>query len=427
MFGRDPTDADPIFTEEVGCSQPISLCRANWHVKGIKTLTRHAFDSPSFTTSRNALRCIANAMLLRPETRQIFVDLGCLEMACKRLKNDTRDDEFLLSRIILLTTYETNIEVEKLIDEHHLAEYICLNISRHANKQPGESKDPLEGMALIESLKLVFNIAHFCPQRAEAFSPALPHILTILAKTPLSSSEPLEAPVSTLINSMVNIPLGEEGNVGVLFPKTTPNLHVDVLIDILDKSTKAYTDDKLELFVSPVTALIHKVYEVAPADVQKHIQSLLLPSLEDRKQPLGRGESLSARLLRISADITTPKIQESAGSLLYEISDKDAIKFVDNIGYGYASGFLARHKIAAPPNAMGGNDAGSSATGVDLRSVNPITGQTLESEPVVDLPEMTDAEKEREAERLFVLFERYVFYDVFPGYVLRAMLIYNVG
>lgn len=42
------------------------------------------------------------------------------------------------------------------------------------------------------------------------------------------------------------------------------------------------------------------------------------------------------------------------------------------------------------------------------RAVNPITGQTLETEqPAVDpLGEMTEEEKEREAERLFVLFER---------------------
>lgn len=40
--------------------------------------------------------------------------------------------------------------------------------------------------------------------------------------------------------------------------------------------------------------------------------------------------------------------------------------------------------------------------------VNPITGQRLDREVQVEEAPMTQEEKEREAERLFVLFERYV-------------------
>ena len=38
--------------------------------------------------------------------------------------------------------------------------------------------------------------------------------------------------------------------------------------------------------------------------------------------------------------------------------------------------------------------------------VNPITGQRLDAEVTPEIAEMTDEEKEREAERLFVLFDR---------------------
>jgi len=38
--------------------------------------------------------------------------------------------------------------------------------------------------------------------------------------------------------------------------------------------------------------------------------------------------------------------------------------------------------------------------------INPITGQRLDHEWVDDLPPMTEEEKEMEAEKLFVLFER---------------------
>jgi hypothetical protein len=70
---------------------------------------------------------------------------------------------------------------------------------------------------------------------------------------------------------------------------------------------------------------------------------------------------------------------------------------VDAIGYGYASGFLFSHNIPVPPNVQ------NHSTRLDI---NPVTGQRHDAEPELDLSQMTDEEKEREAEKLFVLFER---------------------
>jgi hypothetical protein len=49
------------------------------------------------------------------------------------------------------------------------------------------------------------------------------------------------------------------------------------------------------------------------------------------------------------------------------------------------------------------------STSASSRPINPITGQTLDSEPPAGDPfaGMSQEEKEREAERLFVLFERH--------------------
>lgn len=87
-------------------------------------------------------------------------------------------------------------------------------------------------------------------------------------------------------------------------------------------------------------------------------------------------------------------------ALLFQLSHADPNEFVKNVGYGYASGYLISQGIAAPDDAM----KSSQSMGGD--PINPITGQRLSAEDVSDLPEMTDEEKEREAERLFVLFER---------------------
>ncbi|KAG0645521.1 Synembryn [Hyphodiscus hymeniophilus] len=356
-------------------------------------------------------------MLLKANTRQIFVDLGYESKACNKLKNDSRDDEFLVSRIIFLTTYESNIDIQKLIDHYHLAENICVNISRHAKQYVTKQKkvkelDPMEDLALVESLKLMFNLSHFCPQRNGSFSPILPSLLTLLTKKPVSSSKPLDAPIGTLVNALINLDFDQKENVQTLFPKTAPNVNVDRFIEILDKSTKVYTDSDLEHLVSPLLTLIRKLYEIAPRDVQLHMQQLLLPSNQDRQQPLGRAESLSSRLLRQSTNPGTPQVRESVSSLLFELSGKDAKSFVQNVGYGFASGFLFQHNVPIPENALeawstsGSESSHTRASHESYKPVNPITGQTLESEPVIEEPEMTQEEKEREAEKLFVLFER---------------------
>ena len=51
------------------------------------------------------------------------------------------------------------------------------------------------------------------------------------------------------------------------------------------------------------------------------------------------------------------------------------------------------------------SSASSSNTTYSDKSINPITGQYYDSE-LPTLSDMTDEEKEREAEKLFVLFER---------------------
>ena len=54
----------------------------------------------------------------------MFVDLGYSERAVGRLKKPKKDDEFLMSRILFLTTYGTTQSFKKLIDKHHLADHI---------------------------------------------------------------------------------------------------------------------------------------------------------------------------------------------------------------------------------------------------------------------------------------------------------------
>jgi hypothetical protein len=265
-------------------------------------------------------------------------------------------------------------------------------------------------MALSETLKLLFNITHFHPDLSQHFTDSIPNIFTILLRRDIPT-KPLDAPVSFLINALLNL-VREEGTGtsaqphdpllhSAVFPSADPSSNAIHLITILDRAILAYPASDLDTTISPLFTLLRRIYELAPTDVQTVLQSKLLPSDSDRLQPLGKTSSLPSRLLNLSTSAQTPALRDSIAAFMFELSSKDPTTYVQNVGYGYASGFLLSKNIPMPEGAI--QNAGEGSSGVP---VNPITGQRLDREEEVEMPEMTMEEKEREAERLFVLFER---------------------
>lgn len=247
----------------------------------------------------------------------------------------------------------------------------------------------MNDMALTETLKLLYNVTAKRPELAIRFASSVPDLFSILSHQKLPAP-PLQGSVSATINALMNMQIS---------PETCPaKAQVEQLIDILDRSTKAYPESELEQIATPLLLLLRKIQMKASSDLRKQMQSLLLPNEEDRSKPLGQGDSLPSRLLRLSISPALVNLRESISTLLYELSDSDPTTFIHNIGYGYAAGYLSTHKIEVPETMMKAD-----AQGADI---NPVTGQRLATEPTDPEPEMTDEEKEREAERLFVLFER---------------------
>ncbi|KAF4981232.1 hypothetical protein FZEAL_2920 [Fusarium zealandicum] len=400
IYGRNPENADPIFTEKV------SKARSLGYALGITMLLRHAFHSPSSKTARAALRVLANAMLLNADCRQIFVDKEFAPRACNELKKENYDDEFLVSRVLFLLTYGTNVDLEDLIDKHHLAERIIEKLARHAKELSNKSKakvDPMQDAALIETLKLLFNVTHYCPDHISAFTPAVPHIIPLLLKKDIPRPKPLDPPMGPLINALLNLDLTTDKSKAAMYPKG-PTFFSARLIDLLTPAIKAYSDNELDAVVTPLISVIRKVYEDAPEEIKQHFRNSLLPTADDRANVLGKGDTVSASLLKNSTNPTAPALREAISHLLFDMSDRDASKFVENVGYGFASGFLFQNNVPIPASA---SEAFSTSDPSGLQKhVNPITGQFIDAEKPVEEPEMTEDEKLREAERLFVLFER---------------------
>ena len=279
-----------------------------------------------------------------------------------------------------------------------------------------KSPSPFGWAPLTETLKLLFNLTSFYPHRIPAFNRTISPILAIL-KTIQLQTPVLQSPVTQLINALLNLDLlgkdpegTENSRQSSFFPNLDPRTNVSRLVTILDTAVRTSREEVLENTAIPLITLLRRTYELAPSSVKTYMQLALLPSNEERAQPLGKLDTLASCLLRLSTSAVAPNVREGISSLLFEVSNKDATTFVRNVGYGFAAGFLMTHNLPVPDNALNGEtgseDLGGKITAVDGREINPVTGQMRDMEPQDLGPEMTYEEKEREAERLFVLFER---------------------
>jgi hypothetical protein len=162
--------------------------------------------------------------------------------------------------------------------------------------------------------------------------------------------------------------------------------------------------------ITPLAALMVRLAEHPGARVE--LRNWLLPENLDRSEALeGRGDTLG-RILRIMSCVYYPRLKDALGELLYMICDSDGSVLSAQIGYGNAAGYLFNKGILSgppPPPSASLSSAGSSGASAAAASipdnVNPITG-AINREVDDDGPEMTEEEKEREAEKLFVLFDR---------------------
>ena len=261
---------------------------------------------------------------------------------------------------------------------------------------------------MSETLKLLFNITHYYPARADVFSRSIPNILKILSRRRIGEP-PLQPPTNYLVNSLINLDLEDQKAVhfgfNPVFPKFDQKCNVERLITLLDQAVRHYQEAELDQVAAPLVTLLRRIYGFAPEGVKRHMQWLIMPSDEERNRALGASNTLSARLLRLSTSPMAPTMRENISSLFFELSNKDATSFVKNIGLGFASGFLLTHNVPIPENAM---EAWSSVPNTNGSvAINPVTGQRLDAEPAHEDVPMTAEEKEREAERLFVLFDRY--------------------
>ncbi|KAG2130462.1 guanine nucleotide exchange factor [Suillus bovinus] len=159
-------------------------------------------------------------------------------------------------------------------------------------------------------------------------------------------------------------------------------------------------DTSLDEIVCPLVILITR-FCLGDDDAKTRIRQWLVPEDLDRTHPLEKRADLLGRCLRLLASVYHSRLKDSMGEMLYAMCDSNATSLAGYFGYGNVAGFLF-HKgvVSAPPVSVTSGAPPITASGLPI---NPITGTIEHPSETID---MTDEEKEREAEKLFVLFDR---------------------
>lgn len=287
-------------------------------------------------------------------------------------------------------------------------------------------KDP----AFIECLKLAFNLLHHYPEIAlptlqasscerlvrsliscnatdESYQQFYQQVINYILCIPVDKWLYHTVPPSELITSICEY---LRTSILMFCPVDDDSANLGDLSLTLTTAQEHTLSPQLSLFHATVTEIFNSSPE--NKELQLVVNNYVLPSVQDRQKPLGKSSSLSGCLIRVASNPLVKNSRNIIYDVLWKVCGEDHDVFVQSFGLGFASSFLASQGIAFPGSLT--TDSGSQPSSrknsaVSTDGVNFITGQLVshEEQPVKrPLEELTEEEKLRDAERLFVLFER---------------------
>ncbi|CAA7259506.1 unnamed protein product [Cyclocybe aegerita] len=471
-------------------------------------------DDPD--ASSEALRCIANALLLIENARSTFIEkeVNGAELCLTMLEKSTSPDHiFILSRILFLATAAGTSHIETMLEGKYHGRTVVEILTAKLDLMTISIRNgtPTAKEALTDLLKFVFNLLlHYpklvdCePQHSDTYDDEkvmadywsskldglLPPLLRVFLNLPSTSPGPIAAPLTHVIHSLITVPLTpslkpvwfgpptstSSRNSANNSPKartpqlsdSTPGSRCDsptpsnpsspkpspldralsVLAagrrslslsrtsspststpgDVLQRAydlvesafshyfpgtvepddaevrerAKAECSDTLDDSLSPIVVLVTRIC-IADETSRVRVRQWLIPDDLDRTSPLEQRSDLLGKCLRILGSVYHSRLKDSVGEMLFAIADSNATTLSALVGYGNVAGFLFHKGVVSAP-VQPSSDTNVPLTTPSGDAINPITG--IKEQPKSNLPEMDDEEKEREMEKLFVLFDR---------------------
>lgn len=233
------------------------------------------------------------------------------------------------------------------------------------------------------------------PPKAKPLDRALSAISRSLSRSPSPSPHSAQRDTFLYVHDLLEVTFAH------YFPDAIDVDDVEIRTRLSKEmmATTGLADTSLDEVLSPLVVLMTRFCD-KDETCRKRARQWLVPPDMDRTAPLESRPDMLGRCIRLMGSVYHQRLKDAVGEMVYAICDSNASTLSSLLGYGNVAGFLFNKGVmTAPPPITTSGD--SPALPGDI---NPITG--IKVQPREPEPEMTEEEKEREMEKLFVLFDR---------------------
>ncbi|EUC56225.1 guanine nucleotide exchange factor synembryn protein [Rhizoctonia solani AG-3 Rhs1AP] len=209
----------------LGAIKSLGRIESGSRVAASKENLKHILDvakdlsASNAEASKQAMRCIANAILLVPAGRDTLVDLDGDEFCTRVYINEGSSPEyiFLASRLLFFMVHTDGPFISRVVRQHRLPTLLAQQI-----ESIGQSNAPFAKDALDDMLKLHFSavskysklVGHGSGSGLvlgeywdEIFEPTASPLIKLFHTLPSPPSDPLAGSLTYVIHALINVPV----------------------------------------------------------------------------------------------------------------------------------------------------------------------------------------------------------------------------
>ncbi|KAM6937838.1 chaperone Ric-8B isoform 1-T1 [Xenentodon cancila] len=377
-----------------------------------------------------ALKCLCNVVYNSPAAQQVSVDVQLAHGLCASLHNGSTCHHevglFTLRLLFLLSALRPDVRgvlrcelhavklltevLEHTLDVRWVGPYEAAHPGPQALPMPAENNE-----RAMEALKALFNLT-LSEARGEddnhqfrVIAAILRHLLMQKTETEEKTEEAHSHAVNLLNNLpvscldvLIDVPVrgGQEKYGG-------KNLEaVQVLLDFMEKRIDKQGSNYKE-GLTPVLSLLTEGSR-CHREIRRYIKAQVLPPLKDVKNRPEVGSTVRNKLVRLMTHVDMG-VKQTAAEFLFVLCKESVDNLLKYTGYGNAAGLLVARGLLAGGRGETQYSEDEDSDTEEYKSakpfINPITGHVEEPMPN-PLEEMTEEQKEYEAEKLANMFDK---------------------
>ncbi|XP_029690295.1 synembryn-A isoform X2 [Takifugu rubripes] len=356
----------------------------------IERLSSSISCSPPSSVQFYELRLVFLITALRPELRTQLKQEGGVSILTAALENclevQWKDQyECVLSPAAPPISLEASQRIIEILK-------ILFNITYSTHRQEPSEDDAALYRHLVALLRVCLMKHCLLPDETDELQG---HTVNLLSALPLQCLDVL---------LMVPVGPGSEQCLGV-------NMDcVHTLVLFMERRLES--GEKMKEKLTPILNLLTESCR-AHRETRRYIKKHILPPLRDVTHRPEEGTTVKSRLIRLMTHLDTD-LKHCAADLIFVLCKENVSRFVKHTGYGNAAGLLASRGLlgghglrTSSPEGQYSSDSDSDTE--EYRKVkdriNPVTGR-VESPQPDPMEGMTEEEKEEEARRLLMLFNK---------------------